>query len=79
MSSKEDPIKCDAKVCCKASAGLQAEVAAEIMKEDKSLLELLAANDKIAEATESVKKFGEAIENLDVDTEEEDEDENSDD
>lgn len=45
MNNKDKPTKCEAEVCCKATAKLQMEVAKEIMEEDKSLLELLAKAD----------------------------------
>jgi len=39
--NKGQPQKCESKVCCKATAQLRAEVVDELMKEDKSLAELL--------------------------------------
>lgn len=45
MTNKDKPQQCEAKVCCKATAKLQAEVVDEIMKEDKSLNELLENKD----------------------------------
>ena len=41
MTNKDKPQQCEAKMCCKATAQLQAEVVDEILKEDKSLGELL--------------------------------------
>jgi len=39
--NKEQPQKCESKMCCKATAQLRAEVVDELMKDDKSLAELL--------------------------------------
>jgi hypothetical protein len=41
MTNKDKPHQCEAKMSCKATAQLKAEVADEIMEEDKSLSELL--------------------------------------
>jgi len=46
MTNKDKPQQCEAKMCCKATAQLQAEVVGEIMKEDKSLSELLDNKEK---------------------------------
>jgi len=39
--NKEQPQKCKSKMCCKATAQLNAEVVDELLKDDKSLGELL--------------------------------------
>lgn len=39
--NKEQPKKCESKMCCKATANLNATLVDELMKQDKSLAELL--------------------------------------
>ena len=39
--NKEQPQKCELNLCCKATAQLKAEVVDDLMKDDKSLAELL--------------------------------------
>jgi len=37
MSNKDEPIKCDAELCCKATASLQAQIADDMEKRDRPL------------------------------------------
>lgn len=39
--NKKQPQKCESKMCCKATAQLNTEIVDELMKDDKSLSELL--------------------------------------
>ncbi|MDC0297270.1 hypothetical protein OAK92_01720 [Crocinitomicaceae bacterium] len=44
--NKKQPQKCESKICCKATAQLNTEIVDELMKEDKSLSELLEKEDE---------------------------------
>ena len=46
MTNKDNPQQCESKMCCRATAQLQEQVVDEIMKEDKSLSELLDNKEK---------------------------------
>lgn len=50
--SKEQPQKCESKMCCKATAQLQSQIVDEIMKDDKSLSELLDKKETENDTTE---------------------------
>jgi|TARA_B100000085_G_scaffold162309_1_gene147653 hypothetical protein len=44
--NKKEPQKCQSKMCCKATAQLNAEIVDELMSDDKSLGELLSKKEK---------------------------------
>lgn len=46
MNTKDNPEKCGATLCCKATAQLQMQVQEEKSVADKSLAELLESKDK---------------------------------
>ena len=54
MNCKKEPQECEAKLCCKATAQLSAEVESEIHAEDKSLSELL--DDKVENEDQNTEK-----------------------
>lgn len=57
MNNKDTPEKCEATLCCKATAELQVQIEREKTAEDKSLAELLNNQDtKICEKTEDANK-----------------------
>lgn len=43
--SKQEPVKCEAKVCCKATAALNAQVNEELKEKDGNLKALLDEKD----------------------------------
>jgi|AOAMet1_07_M0_10_2_1038527.scaffolds.fasta_scaffold112228_2 hypothetical protein len=54
--SKEQPQKCESKVCCKATAQLKRDLVDDLSKEDKSLSELLKKEEEKDEQGQDTKE-----------------------